>query len=322
MIQPKATKSSEKLTTIKTIWEDTEIMPRKETSEDPNPATLSPGSYSHLGHHKTPETAMSDSNTEDVTSDLGALLLRLPQEIRDMILSPLLASGHPQFLRVSKAMNAQGMSLISKHGIYRINIGFGRRKTNCPQLTQSLADTVRNIHFCVDMRSYPSQHLEGLPEKKTLEMFTRKGSRRKSCTVTFEGTYVNSQMVAGEVLACLLMFKWFGKVTLSTDIDWLPGHCFSESTLEWYRSLGACARTNCFTYARKFLESHLGTAYRVGQGHRDQMVFYPHCYNRGKKGHPAARGNDKLKRWVDCADDEQLGEGSIDECQDQTELSS
>ena len=297
-------------------------MPRKETSEDPNPATLSPGSYSHLEHHKTLATSMSDSNAEDVTSSLGALLLRLPQEIRDMILSPLLASGHPQFLRVSKAMNAQGMSLISKHGIYRINIGFGRRKTNCPQLIQSLADTVHNVHFCVDMRSYPSQHLEGLPEKRTLEMFTRKDLGRKSCSVTFEGTLINSQMVAGEVLACLMMFKGFGKVTLCTNIDWRPGQYFSAPTLEWYRSMGACARIRCFTYAREYLEPTLGTAYRVGQGHRDQMVFYPHCFNRGKQGYPAGKGIGKLERWVDYADDEQVGEGSIDECQDHRELSS
>ena len=280
-------------------------MSRKETSKDPNRTTPFPDSSSHLGHQVITATSMSDSNTVDVTTDLGTLLLRLPQEIRDMILSSLLASGHPQFLRVSKAMNAQGMSLISQYGIYRINIGFGRRKTNCPQLTQPLADMVRNMHFCVNMTSYPSNHLEGLPEKRTLEMFTRKDPGRKSCSVTFEGTYINKQMVAGEVLACLMVLKEFAKVTLSTNIDWFPGQRFTEPTREWYRSLSACSRTRCFGYARRYLESTLGTAYRVGQGHRDQMVFYPNCFNRSKQGYHAGEGDGKLKRWVEYADVEQ-----------------
>ena len=259
-------------------------------SEDSNSATLSQGPYSHLGHQMTPATSMSNSNTVDVTTSLSTHLLKLPQEIRDMILEPLLASGHPQFLRASQAMNAEGTSLISKHGIYRINVGFGKCKTNCPQLTQPLADTVRNIHFCVNMRSYPSQHLEGLPERRTLEMFTSKNSGRRSCSVTFEGTYINNQMVAGEVLACLTTFKDFAKVTLSTNIDSLSEQCFSGPVLEWYRAVSTLSRTRCFEYARKSLESALGTAYRVGQGHRDQMVFYPHCFNRGKSGHHAGEG--------------------------------
>ena len=296
----------EKITIVNTIGEGTEIMSCKEKSKDPNSATLSQGSYNHLRYQMTPATSTCESDTVDMTTSLGALLLKLPQEIRDMILSPLLASGHPQFLRASKAMNTQGMSLISKYGIYRINIGFGRRKKNCPQLTQPLADTVRNIHFCVNMRSYPSEHLEGLPEKKILRMFTRKDPGRRSCSVTFEGAYTNNQMVAGEVLACLTMFKEFAKVTLSANIDWIPGQCFTEPTREWFKSLAACCRTRCFAYAREYLEPTLGTAYRVGQGHCDQMVFYPHCFNRGKREYPAGKENGELKRWVEDADDEQL----------------
>ena len=275
-------------------------------SEDPNSATLSQGSYSPPRHRMTPAESTSELDTVDLTTSLGTLLLKLPQEIRDMILQSLLASGHPQFLRVSKALNAQGMSLIARYGIYRINIGFGRRKINCPQLTQQLADTVRNIHFCVNMTSYPSQYLEGLPEKRTLGMFTRKDPGRKSCSVTFEGTYINKQMVAGEVLACLMVFKEFAKVTLSTDIDWLPGQRFTKPTLEWYRSLSACSRTRDFGYARRYLESTLGTAYKIGQRHRDKMVFYPHCFNRGKQGYHTGGGDGKLERWVEYADDEQL----------------
>ena len=304
------------INTVSAVREDTEIMSCKEKSEDPNSATLSPGNYSHLrhqivpatlsrvsysqlGHQKSPATSISESDTVDVATSLGTLLLKLPQEIRDMILSPLLASGHPQFLRVSKAMNTQGMSLISKYGIYRINIGFGKRKTNCHQLTQPLADTIRIIHLCVNMKSYPSQHLGGLPERKTLQMFTRKDPGRKSCSVTFEGAYTNNQMVAGEVLACLSTFKNFAEVTLSVNIDWLPGQCFSELILEWYRALGACSKIRCFTYAREFLEPSLGSAYRVGEGHCDQMVFYPRGFNRGKQEHRAGKGNGKLERWVD-----------------------
>ena len=278
------------------------MMSYRERSEDPNSAILSQGFYSSLGHQITPAISTSQSDNVDVTTSLGTLLLKLPQEIRDMILKYLLASGHPQFLRVSKALNGQGMSLISRYGIYRINIGFGRRKTNCPQLTQPLADTVRNIHFCVNMTSYPSQHLEGLPEKRTLGMFTRKDPGRKSYSVTFEGTYINKQMVAGEVLACLMVLKEFAKVTLSTNIDWLPGQRFTEPTLEWYRSLSACSRTRCFGYARRYLESTLGTAYRIGQAHRDQMAFYPHCFNQSKQEDPTRKGNRKLKRWVEDAD--------------------
>ena len=310
------TNSREKVTTFNTIVEGAEIMFCKEKFTDPNSATLSQGSYSHLrhqiapatlsrvsysqlGHQKSPAASMSESDTVDVAKSLGTLLLKLPQEIRDMILTPLLTSGHPQFLRASKTMNAQGMSLISKHGIYRINIGFGKRKTNCPELTQPLADTVHNIHFCVDMSSYPSNYLEGLPKKKALEMFTRKDPGRKSCSVAVEGAYTNNQMVAGEVLACLLMFKELGKVTLSVNIDWLPGQCFSELILEWYRASGACSKIRCFAYARGFLESTLGTAYRGGQGHRDQMVFYPRCFNRGKQGYPTGKGNGKLEQWVE-----------------------
>ena len=294
--------SPEKISTVSTVGEDTEIMSCKEKSEDPNSATLSPVSHSHLGHQMTLVTSMSERNTVDVTTSLGVLLLKLPQEIRDLILSPLLASGHPQLLRTSKAINAQGMSLMSKCGVYRINVGFGRRKTNCPQLTQPLADTVRNIHFCVNMRFYPSQNLGGLPEKRTLEMFTRKDPGCKSCSVIFEGSYINYAMVAREVLGCLILFKEFEKVTLSAKTDWPAGQCFSDQTLDWYRASGSCSKIRDFAFAREYLESTLGTAYRVGQGHGEQMVFYPQCLKRDKDGYPAGKGNDKLERWVEDAD--------------------
>lgn len=294
--------SPETIPIVSTTGEDTEIMSCKDKSEDPNSATLSQVSHSHFEHQMTPAIYMSEPNTVEVTASLGPLLLKLPQELRDMILSPLLASGRPQFLRVSKAMNTQGMSLMSKYGIYRINVGFGRCKTNCPQLTQPLADTVRHIHFCVDMSSYPSQDLGGLPDKRSLEMFTRKDPGCKSCSVTFEGTYINNQMIAGEVLACLILFKDFGKVTLSTKSGWPPGQCFSPTMLDWYRTTGACSRTGCFGYAREYLESTLGTAYRVGQGHSDQMVFYPYCSNRGKDGYPASKENGELERWGEETD--------------------
>ena len=124
---------------------------------------------------------------------LGPSFGKLPRELRDPIYSDLIASGHPQFMSVSRVMNAEGMDLIYKKGVFRMgfdldvaNQEFVFRKFTLP--TANIVDKIQDLR--VRIRSGPTF----LP--KDLQVYAKAFSRLRmfgdspvthgTCTIVFE----------------------------------------------------------------------------------------------------------------------------------------
>ena len=120
-------------------------------------------------------------------TSLGPTLSQLPGEIRNIIYSYLLSSGHPQFLRASKALYVEGSSLMAENGVYRVN--FGVFKTiNYLLPNQRIVDNIRNIDICIDMDQYgDTDWIVGAPQQRwLLEAFGEVRRPRGQCSVTLE----------------------------------------------------------------------------------------------------------------------------------------
>lgn len=254
----------------------------------------------HIDQQVTQNGYVVESNPINFVAGLGPLFCKTPREIRDMIFGKLLASGHPQFLRASMIMNQEGTSLISKHGVYRINIGFGSI-ANCPKITQQGADNVQNLHLRVHMMHYESFSLVfgRYPEGDILKMFNNSNIARSSCSVCFEGRNSNNDLIALDVISCLLSFKGFEEVSLSIDSAWFGGILCPDF---WHaRQMNEACKNRHVSLdtACRHLELELGTAYRVQKEECAQLVFHPRCSGQGKVKDYSGKEKCKWVQWED-----------------------
>lgn len=244
----------------------------------------------------TPNRYIVELKTIDVAAGLGPLFLKLPREIRDMVYERLLASGYPEFLRASRTMHKEATSLVSKYGVYRVNIGFGS-KANYPKPTQQLADTVQNLHLRAKVESSQYLNLCVFPEKEILQMFVNSDIGRKSCSVSFEAGFATESLICLKVVDFLKAFKGFEEVTMSVKSDWLdrvfiPDHPFGGQISSIIR-----ARHVNFDLIHTVLRKALGTAYWVQQGAGVQLVFYPRYSDQGKEKIVSARAGRRWRKW-------------------------
>ena len=118
-------------------------------------------------------------------------LLKLPPELRALIFEPLIQAGDLSILRVSKLINQEAVSLLSKGAIFRINnlkkgtndrmtIAVAAKITLSGELTLSAPDYIQNIDVCLDMVRRP-----GFPvNTKLLQYFSGNQVARRSCKIT------------------------------------------------------------------------------------------------------------------------------------------
>ena len=222
-----------------------------------------------------------------------------------MIFREMLASGEPQLLRVSKIMNQECTSLISKHGVYRIYIGFGT-VISCPTITQEVANTVQNLHLRVHMMGYVTFALGRYPERafsKMFKMFSNSNICRKSCSVSFEGQGGRNCLIALEVVYALKVLKGFEEVTLSIDAA-RPGETsYLAHMYAWQLSEPRQNRHVCLDGACWELEPHLGTAYLVEKEEGPLLVFYPRCSGRGVVKDSPGKEMCRWVKWEDRKED-------------------
>ena len=253
----------------------------------------------HIGQQVLLNGYLVEPNPIHLAAGLGPMFSKIPREIRDSIFEELLASGHPEFLRASKIMNLEGTSLISKYGIYRINIGFGK-KANCPKINQKTADTVQNLHLRVDMTQYTSFGGGRYPQGNILEMFSNSDICRKYCNVSFDCCSTTRRLLSMEVLRFLKSFKKFEEVALSINTSGFggisyPEHMYARIWIEVYKKY----RHLSLDFACQALESDLGTAYRVQEGESTQLVFHPCCSGQGKAKDSSGKDKRKWVKWED-----------------------
>ena len=155
-------------------------------------------------------------------TSLGPILSQLPGEIRNIIYSYLLSTGHPQFLRASKALYIEGSSLMAENGIYRVN--FGVPKTiNYLLPNQRIVDNIRNIDICTDMSHYGEYDWMVTPprERWLLEAFGEVGRPRGQCTATLEVYPSTTWMILAGFCRRLPLFSGFETVVVWAKVHWL-----------------------------------------------------------------------------------------------------
>lgn len=150
---------------------------------------------------------------------LGPLLSKLPAELRNIIYADLLSSGHPQFLRASKATHAEGSGLVAEHGRYRMRFGFPST-TNHPLPSQRVVDAIRNLDIRADASEIGRLPLtqKEIPDLWLLQAFGGSGIVRGQCDVGFEVHPFTSNICVHRICRCLRLLSDFETVVVRVEI--------------------------------------------------------------------------------------------------------
>ena len=154
---------------------------------------------------------VAPTSAETLTG-LGPTLSQLPGEIRNIIYSYLLCTGHPQFLRASKALYDEGSGLMAENGVYRVSFGSPNR-TNYLLPSQRIVDNIHNIDICTDL-SHAPQNLW------LLEAFGEPGRPRAQCSVTLNVHPSTDRMLWAGFCAHLPLLSVFETVVVRAEVNW------------------------------------------------------------------------------------------------------
>ena len=171
-----------------------------------------------LTPHETPYVAKP--LPIDMPGGLGRLFSKLPGEIRNVIYSDLLSSGHPQFLRASKAIHFEGSTLVQEQGIYHLKIGFSK-SINHVLPSQRVADTIRHLDIRAKVSDALGPHsmIQDYPDIWLLQAFGGSRIRRGVCNVSFEFYPAINNTCMKRVCASLKLLSGFEKVVVRAKID-------------------------------------------------------------------------------------------------------
>lgn len=210
---------------------------------------------------------------------LGPFFLKLPRELRDMIYSDLITSGHPHFMRVSRAMNADGMAWIFKEGIYRVNFNINQFREelvcyNCPPPTSKIMDNIQNLNIRIRWcHGNPESHLPRILKAFSwLERFKDSPSTRLKCTVAVEVYPHFNTMLLSTIAGSMTELKWFDTVAfcIRDDPDYrgfIKAYFSQDLIME--------ARGADYTEMEAHLKPHLGNGEMSLDGDGPILVFRP-----------------------------------------------
>ncbi|CAF9905783.1 hypothetical protein IMSHALPRED_003976 [Imshaugia aleurites] len=83
------------------------------------------------------------------TNEPVPMLYKLPTELRFMIFTYCIASGHPQFMQASRILQEDGQALIAKEGVYRMHFESADDNNGQPP-SQEMAKSIQNVKLTVD----------------------------------------------------------------------------------------------------------------------------------------------------------------------------
>lgn len=214
----------------------------------------------------------------DYAGGLGPFLFRLPREVRDQIFSDLVASGSPQFMSVSRAMNVEGMALIYTKGVYRMNFGYDVHERGLevsdrryPHLTQEIAKNIQNLCMRVSTKAFPSPLEANIFADVTrhVDIFAGHHVARGTCIISFELYLFMSLATLWDMVSTLQGLGGFDTVLLRVDIDSSPSPIFSDHLSEvWFRD-------EVFRMAQEQLKSYLGEGEKGSDKDGSLLVFRP-----------------------------------------------
>ena len=220
------TASSSTPTTIKIYKEDINRVHGQFTSPELNP-THTPrvgrpghiiGNINVLTQYETPFTV--EPTSVDMQKGKGPMLSKLPGEILNIIYSDLLSSGHPQFLRASKALHIEGTALVAEKGVYRMS--YGHNKINNSLSSQRIVDSIRNIDIAADLSHSGGSGwlVPGIPQIWLLQAFGEPGLVRGQCNVSFKVHSHNPALWVADISSALRLLLDFETVVVRADINW------------------------------------------------------------------------------------------------------
>ena len=155
-------------------------------------------------------------------TSLGPTLSQLPGEVRNTIYSYLLATGHPQFLRASKALYVEGSGLMAENGVYRVSFGVPKR-INYLLPSQRIVDNIRNVDICTDMSHFGGTDwmVYTPPSRWLLEAFGEPGRPRGQCSVTLDVHPSTNRTPLAGFCGYLPLFSDFETVIVRAKVNWL-----------------------------------------------------------------------------------------------------
>ena len=243
---------------------------------------------------------VAPTSAEKLTG-LGPTLSQLPGEIRNMIYSYLLSTGHLQFLRASKALYVEGIGLMAQNGVYRV--GFRTDgMINYILPSQRIVDAICNLDIHAEL-SFCERGLRWSDVPCSIgliEAFGEPGRPRGQCSVTLAVDRSTDQLILARFCRRLRLFSDFETVVVRAEVDWLeparsptdsPVDCLvAEADKAWLEQPEAAA-VPWSVFACRFIYNHddlislrryLGEGLLKGQEEGDfRLVFHPRKAQKG-----------------------------------------
>ena len=228
----------------------------------------------------------------DVRRGLGPLLSQLPGEIRNDIYSYLLSTGHPQFLRASKALHIEGSYLVAKHGIYRMSFGLDNG-SNYSLSSQRIVDTIRNLDIHANLTYYAAWPwvTEGISDLWILQAFGEPGRIRGRCSVSIEAGGSTAEELLARICMPLRLLSDFETVVVQVDLAWLRepsspinfplGSMLVNMSTAWFEQ-PKTVRVPWSVFKYTYFYEHTHLTQNLGEGHLEggddggaRLVFHP-----------------------------------------------
>ncbi len=148
------------------------------------------------------------------TNGPESLLLKLPTELRFIILGDCIASGDLQFMRASRALLNDGQAIICGEGVYRILLGAGDDENGqCP--SNEVVKTIQNLDVTVVWTDWRFVY----SDLERLESFADPQIYRKCCNILLKIFDVSNFLAGLELCRVLRRCAAFQKIVLRIEID-------------------------------------------------------------------------------------------------------
>ena len=174
-----------------------------------------------LGEWGPPFFKVVAPNSVEKLTGLGPMLSQLPGEIRNIIYSYLLSTGHLQFLRASKALYVEGIGLMAENGVYRVGFRTDER-INYILPSQQIVDTIQNLDIRADLRCSEACSWTVIVPRSTwlIEAFGEPGRPRGQCSVTLAVDRSTKRAILAGICRRLRLFSDFKTVVVRAEVDW------------------------------------------------------------------------------------------------------
>ena len=217
-----------------------------------------------------PQLPLTDTQP---SNGLGPLLSKLPTELRFMVLGDCIASGHPNFMRASRALHQDGRALIFENGTYRMWFGAGIDDNGALPIPNAYG-YIKKFDITLDLRIRNPAFTDALSNLWLVKLSSGRGRKCEVRFVTGCALLVASQPKTRDLLE---LFRKFEEVVLRVEIDNTVknGHAISGGSSATACQCEKWEREANVVWIWRFLEPVLGKAEVVIEEGRYSLVYHP-----------------------------------------------